>query len=512
MDTSTEEHTSTTKTEPETLKLLINGQSVVSQTSEFGDILNPANQELLARVPFATSDEIDCAVEAARRAYRDWSETPVSQRARVFLRLQHLLRENHDALALCLTREQGKTLDDAKGDVFRGIEVVEQAANIASLLMGETVSNVGRGIDTFSLHQPLGVCVGITPFNFPAMVPLWMFPMAIAAGNTFVLKPSERTPMTAMLIADLAQRAGLPPGVLNVVHGGAEVVQNLCEDPNVKAVSFVGSSKVGRAVHERASKHGKRCQALIGAKNHAVLMPDAHKGRAISSLIGAAFGASGQRCMAISVAVLVGEAREWTDDIVEKARSLHIGAGEHPSVDMGPLISPQAKERVIGLIDAGVHDGARLLLDGRHVKVPGFEHGNWVGPTIFSEVKPEMSIYQEEIFGPVLILVGVKDLDEAIELINANPHGNGSAIFTHSGHTARHFQHNIDVGMIGINIPIPVPLPFFSFSGAKGSIQGDLHAYGKDAVRFYTQTKTVTTRWVTPERTNSTPTTIHMPQ
>ena len=482
-----------------TVKLLINGEFVESKTSEWRDVVNPATQEVLARVPFATAEEVDAAVAAGKEAFKTWRKTPISTRARVFLKYQQLIREHMQELAAMLTSEQGKTLPDAEGDVFRGLEVVEHAAGIANLQLGELANNVATGVDTYSLLQPLGVCAGITPFNFPAMIPLWMFPMAIACGNTFVLKPSEQDPMVATRLAELAMEAGLPKGVLNVVHGGPDVVNAICDHADIKAVSFVGSTKVGTHVYNRASQAGKRVQCMMGAKNHAVVMPDANKEQTLNAMVGAAFGAAGQRCMAASTLVLVGEAREWIPDLVEKAKGLKLHAGTTEGADLGPVISCQARDRIEALIAAGVEEGARLVLDGRGPVIPGFEKGNFVAPTIFTGVKPEMRIYKEEIFGPVLIILEVETLEDAIELINANPNGNGTAIFTHSGWAARKFQEDIDVGQIGINLPIPVPLPMFSFTGSRASKLGDLGPYGKQVVLFYTQTKTVTARWFDDE-------------
>ena len=477
-----------------TVKLLIGGEFVESQSNEWREVINPATQQVLARVPMSTTDEVNAAVAAASRAFKSWKKTPIGTRARIFLKYQQLIREHMQELAAILTAEQGKTLADAEGDIFRGLEVVEHAANIGTLQMGEFAENVAGGVDTYTLQQPLGVCAGITPFNFPAMIPLWMFPMAIATGNTFVLKPSEQDPMVTMRLVELALEAGIPPGVLNVVHGGAEVVNAICDHPDIKAISFVGSTHVGSHVYHRASQNGKRVQCMMGAKNHAIVLPDANKDQALNQLTGAAFGAAGQRCMALSVAVLVGEAQQWIPDLVARAKSLRVGPG-HDNPDLGPLISCAARERVSGLIAKGVAEGARLELDGRHVHVAGFEQGNFVGPTIFSGVKPGMSIYQQEIFGPVLCLLAADSLDEAIDIINANPNGNGTAIFTQSGAAARKFQEEIDVGQVGINVPIPVPVPLFSFTGSRGSKLGDLGPYGKQVVLFYTQTKTVTSRW-----------------
>lgn len=477
------------------VKLLINGEFVESRTTQWRNVVNPATQEVLARVPFATPEEVNLAVSNAKQAFKTWRKTPIGTRARIFLKLQQLIRENMKELAALLTAEQGKTLPDAEGDVFRGLEVVEHAASIGNLQLGELANNVANGVDTYTLLQPLGVCAGITPFNFPAMIPLWMFPMAIATGNTFVLKPSEQDPLVTMRLCELALEAGIPPGVLNVVHGGEDVVNAICDHPDIKAISFVGSTKVGTHVYNRASLNGKRVQCMMGAKNHAIVLPDANKEQTLNALAGAAFGAAGQRCMAVSVAVLVGEAQNWIPELVEKAKTLKVSAGTEPGTDVGPLVSCAALSRVEGLIERGVAEGAKLELDGRKPQVPGYEKGNFVGPTIFSGVQPGMSIYDQEIFGPVLCLVAADSIDEAIDFINANPNGNGTAIFTQSGAAARKFQEDIDVGQVGINVPIPVPVPLFSFSGSRASKLGDLGPYGKQVILFYTQTKTVTARW-----------------
>ncbi|MGE6246300.1 CoA-acylating methylmalonate-semialdehyde dehydrogenase [Psychrobacter proteolyticus] len=486
---------------------LINGQFVQSNTDEWIDITDPATQEVIAKVPQTTSDEINQAVAAAQTAFETWRKTPITTRARIFLKYQSLIRDHMDELAEILTAEQGKTIADARGDVFRGLEVVEHAAGIANLQIGDFVENVASGVDTYSIWQPLGVCAGITPFNFPAMIPLWMFPMAIATGNTFILKPSEQDPMVTMRLVELAIEAGVPEGVLNVVHGGKATVDAICDHPDIKAVSFVGSTNVGKHVYERASQSGKRAQCMMGAKNHGVILPDANKEQTLNQLAGAAFGAAGQRCMALSVVVLVGAAGEWIDEIKAKAESLVVSAGKNDK-DLGPLISPAAKARVEHLIGTGVEEGASLILDGRGITVEGFEKGNFVGPTIFDNVTSDMQIYQQEIFGPVLCIMRANSLDEAIALLNANPHGNGTAIFTQSGAAAHKFQQDIQVGQIGINLPIPVPLPMFSFSGSRGSKLGDLGPYGKQAVQFYTQTKTVTARWFDDEASRGVNTTI----
>jgi malonate-semialdehyde dehydrogenase (acetylating) / methylmalonate-semialdehyde dehydrogenase len=491
-----------------TIKLLIGGEFVESKTSQWRDVVNPATQQVLARVPFATPEEMNAAVAAAKGAFKTWRKTPIGTRARIFLKYQQLIRDNIKELAAILTAEQGKTLADAEGDVFRGLEVVEHAANIGSLQMGELANNVATGVDTYTLQQPLGVCAGITPFNFPAMIPLWMFPMAIACGNTFVLKPSEQDPMVTMRLVELALEAGIPAGVLNVIHGGADAVNLLCDHPDIKAISFVGSSKVGTHVYQRATANGKRAQCMMGAKNHAIVMPDAPRQQTLNNLVGAAFGAAGQRCMALSVVILVGEAQQWLPELVEKAKTLKIGAGAEPGTDVGPVVSCAALDRVGGLIAKGVGEGAKLELDGRNPQVPGYENGNFVGPTIFSGVTAAMSVYQEEIFGPALCVMHAATLDEAIEIINANPNGNGTAIFTRSGAAARHFQEEIDVGQVGINVPIPVPVPLFSFTGSRGSKLGDLGPYGKQVVLFYTQTKTVTQRWLDEDEVGHVNTTI----
>ncbi|MCD9033413.1 CoA-acylating methylmalonate-semialdehyde dehydrogenase [Luteimonas sp. Y-2-2-4F] len=482
-------------TDVATVKLLIDGEFVESATSEWREVVDPATGAVLARVPFATAGEVEAAVAAAQRAFATWRRTPIGARARIFLKYQQLIRAHMGELAAILTAEQGKTLADAEGDVFRGLEVVEHAAAIGNLQLGEYAHNVAGGVDTYTLLQPLGVCAGITPFNFPAMIPLWMFPMAIATGNTFVLKPSEQDPMVTMRLVELALEAGIPKGVLNVVHGGADVVNAICDHPDIRAVSFVGSTRVGTHVYRRASTAGKRVQCMMGAKNHAVVLPDASKAQTLDALAGAAFGAAGQRCMAASTAVLVGEARAWIPELVEKARALKVGAGGEPGTDVGPVISCAARERIEGLIASGVEQGARLELDGRHPAVPGYESGHFVGPTVFSGVKPGMRIYDEEIFGPVLVILEADTLDAAIALVNANPNGNGTAVFTQSGAAARRFQEEIDVGQVGINVPIPVPVPLFSFTGSRASKLGDLGPYGKQVVTFYTQTKTVTARW-----------------
>jgi malonate-semialdehyde dehydrogenase (acetylating)/methylmalonate-semialdehyde dehydrogenase len=485
----------TVAAEAPTVKMLLDGKFIESKTTEWHDVVNPATQEVLAQVPFATDDEINAAVASAKAAYKTWKNTPIAARARIMLKLQALVREHMSRIAVTLSAEQGKTVADAEGDVFRGLEVVEHACSIGSLQLGEFAENVAGGVDTYTIRQSIGVCAGITPFNFPAMIPLWMFPMAIVCGNTFVLKPSEQDPLTPMLLAELALQAGVPPGVLNVIHGGKRSVDAICTHPDIAAVSFVGSTHVGTHVYNLASQHGKRVQCMMGAKNHAVVLPDANKEQTINALVGSTFGAAGQRCMATSVTVLVGEAQKWIPEIVAKAKTLKVNAGSEKGTDVGPVVSKSAKNRVLGLVEEGVKAGAKLDLDGRTIKVPGYEQGNFIGPTIFSGVKTDMSIYTTEIFGPVMVIVAADTLDHAIKLVNDNPFGNGTAIFTQSGAAARKFQNEIDVGQVGINVPIPVPVPFFSFTGSRGSKLGDLGPYGKQVVQFYTQTKTVTSRW-----------------
>ena len=478
-----------------TVKLLINGEFVESQTSEWREVINPATQEVLAKVPFATAAEVETAIASAAEAFKTWRKTPIGARARIFLKYQQLIREHMPELAATLTAEQGKTLADAAGDVFRGLEVVEHAAGIGNLQLGELANNVANGVDTYTVIQPIGVCAGITPFNFPAMIPLGMFPMAIVTGNTFVLKPSEQDPMVTMRLAELAVEAGIPKGVLNVVHGGPDVVNTLCDHQAIKAVSFVGSTHVGTHVYNRASLNGKRVQCMMGAKNHAIVMPDANKEQTLNAIAGAAFGAAGQRCMALPVVVLVGDSKAWLPELVAKAKTLKVSAGCEPGTDVGPVINRNALARINDLIDSGVKAGATLELDGRNPQVLGYEQGNFVAPTLFSGVTTDMRIYKEEIFGPVLCVMTADTMDEAIELINRNPNGNGTAIFTRSGAAARRFQEEIDVGQVGINVPIPVPVPMFSFTGSRASKLGDLGPYGKQVVQFYTQTKTVTARW-----------------
>ena len=485
------------------IPMYIDGQAVLSQSQDKRDVVNPATQEVVARVPFCSVEDVDRAVASARQAFRSWRKVPLARRQRIMLELQALIREHSEELAALITEEHGKTLPDAAGEVGRGLEVVEHACSITSLQLGELAENAASEVDVYTLNQPLGVGAGITAFNFPIMLPCFMFPLAIATGNTFVLKPSEQDPSATMRLVELAHEAGVPPGVLNVVHGGPEVANRLCDHPDIKAMSFIGSTHVGTQLYRRASEAGKRAQAMMGAKNHCVVMPDANRSQAINNLLGSAFGAAGQRCMANSVVVLVGEAREWLADLAEGARRMVVGPGTQRDADLGPLVSPAAKARVEELIGVGEREGATLLVDGRGCQVDGYPDGNFVGPTLFSDVTPEMTIYREEVFGPVLCVVAVETLDEAIDFINANPNGNGTSIFTNSGWVARRFESDIDVGQVGINVPIPVPVAYFSFTGSRGSKLGDMGPNGKQAVAFWTQTKTVTARWFEPENVSS---------
>ncbi len=479
----------------EKVKIFVNGVFVDSKTSDFLPVENPATREVLAEVPLTTLSEIDEAIQKATVAFNLWKEVATPERARYFLKYQHILKDRQKEIAEILSKENGKNFADAMGDVWRGIEVVEHACNISTLMMGETVENVARSVDTYSYIQPLGVCAGITPFNFPAMIPLWMFPVAIACGNAFILKPSEQTPMTSNKLAELFAEAGFPKGLLNVIHGSKDQVNHILNHPEIKAISFVGSVPVAEHVYRTGTHNLKRVQAFGGAKNHMVVMPDANKQQVINSLVGASCGAAGQRCMAISVAVLVGDAQEWTEEIKTALSNIQPGVWNDEKSAYGPLINQNSKNKVLRLIKSAYDQGAEVLLDGSDCVVEGYENGYFVGPTLFNNVTDEMDIYKEEIFGPALLLMKAESLEEAIKIINNNPYGNGTSIFTSSGAAARKFQHEIEVGQIGVNIPIPVPLPFFSFTGWRKSFFGDLHSYGKQGVRFYTETKTVTARW-----------------
>src|SRR5438477_299726 len=493
----------------ERLPLWIVCRAVSALTRRYGEVTNPATGEVVRHVPFATSEDVANAVAAASAALPAWRAAPPLRRARILMRFRDLLETHKKDLAKLVSQEHGKTVADAEGSITRGIEVVEFATGIPHLLKGEFSDNVGTDVDTFSLRQPIGVCAGITPFNFPAMVPMWMFPIAIACGNTFVLKPSERDPSTGLRLAELATEAGLPDGVFNVVHGDKEAVDAILVHPDIKAVSFVGSTPIARYIYETGTSHGKRVQALGGAKNHAVVLPDADLKFAAEALIGAAYGSAGERCMAVSAVVAVGDAGDPLRDLLaERVRRISVGPGDRPESEMGPVITCAARDRIMGLIDRGVGEGARLVVDGRRPAVSGHDAGFFVGATLFDNVTSDMAIYREEIFGPVLSVVRVPSLTDAVALINANPYANGAAIFTRSGHAARRFQQDVEVGMAGINVPIPVPLAFYSFGGWRSSLFGDLNVHGTDGVRFYTKLKTVTSRW--PDDGSAAPG-FHMP-
>eukprot|EP00933_Yihiella_yeosuensis_P032917 TRINITY_DN2659_c2_g1_i1.p1 TRINITY_DN2659_c2_g1~~TRINITY_DN2659_c2_g1_i1.p1 ORF type:complete len:522 (-),score=146.93 TRINITY_DN2659_c2_g1_i1:601-2166(-) len=476
--------------------MIIDGKKVTSKATTFYDVWDPATGEVIARTPQSTPNELKAAADSAAEAFKSWRVTPPSVRARIMHKLEGAIRDNTEELAQILSREQGKTIPDAKGDIFRGLEVVEMSCGIPSMLQGETLANVATAVDVHSYRIPLGVCAGIAPFNFPAMIPLWMFPVATTAGNTYLIKPSERVPLTTMKLAELAAECGMPPGVVNVVHGGHDTVNFLCDNEHIRAVSFVGGNAAGKHIYDRAGANGKRAQCNLGAKNHAVVLPDADPESVINQLAGASCGAAGQRCMATSVAVFVGKAKELIPKIAEKAAQLKVGPGTEAGVDIGPVISAAAKQRIEALIQSGVDEGANLLLDGRNPSVPeGNKNGFFVGATVFSGVKKGMQIYEQEIFGPALCCVEVNTFEEAINFVNSNPYGNGTAVFTRSGAAARKFTDEIECGQVGINVPIPVPLPMFSFTGNKKSILGDLNFYGKAGVNFVTQWKTVTSAW-----------------
>lgn len=487
----------------------IGGEAAASTAGARAPVYNPSTGDIVREVPLGGPAEVDEAVRSARLALPGWSHLPSLRRARVLFRFKELLEKHAAELARLISQEHGKTVDDAQGELSRGIEVVEFACGAPQLLKGDYSDNVGTGIDTFDFRQPLGVVAGITPFNFPAMVPLWMFPVALACGNTFVLKPSERDPSASLRLAELLQQAGLPPGVFNVVQGDRQAVDALIEHPGVAAISFVGSTAVAKSLYARASLTGKRVQALGGAKNHLVVMPDADLDTATAALIGAAFGSAGERCMAISVAVVVGDetANELIGRLAAKLQQLRIGPSDAPGIQMGPLITRAHLERVRSYIELGAQEGARLIMDGRSADLTGLGRGFFLGPSLFDHVSAHMRIYREEIFGPVLCVVRVKDLPSAVELINAHEYANGTAIFTRSGAAARAFAAQIEVGMVGVNVPIPVPSAFHSFGGWRNSLFGDHHVYGQEGVRFYTRLKTVTQRW--PEQPTSAE--FHMP-
>jgi malonate-semialdehyde dehydrogenase (acetylating)/methylmalonate-semialdehyde dehydrogenase len=476
----------------------VNGREVAGASGRFGDVYNPALGSVASRVSFATTEEVGQALAAAQTAFAGWAATPPLRRARVMFKFKDLIEQNLDALARLISSEHGKVVSDARGEVTRGLEVVEFACGIPHLLKGEYSEQVGTGVDSFSVRQPLGVCAGITPFNFPAMVPMWMFPVALACGNSFVLKPSERDPSASLFLAKLLQEAGLPDGVFNVLHGDKVAVDALLHDPRVAAISFVGSTPIAEYIYRTGTASGKRVQALGGAKNHLVVMPDADLEQAVDALTGAAYGSAGERCMAISVAVAVGKVADpLIEKLAERARGLKINAGTDEAAEMGPLVTRQHLDKVTGYVAKGVEEGARLVVDGRGVKVPGHESGFFLGGCLFDGVKPDMTIYKEEIFGPVLAVVRVADFESAVDLVNQHEYGNGVSIFTRDGDAAREFTLRAQIGMVGINVPIPVPMAFHSFGGWKRSLFGDHCVHGPEGVRFYTHLKTVTTRWPT---------------
>ncbi|ELY20425.1 CoA-acylating methylmalonate-semialdehyde dehydrogenase [Vreelandella titanicae] len=478
----------------------INGQVTAGESAQSQDVFNPATGRVAGRVSLASPADVYTAVEAAQAAFPAWADTPPIRRARVMFKFLELLNAHKDELAEAITKEHGKVFTDAQGEVARGIDIVEFACGIPQLLKGDYTEQVSTGIDNWTMRQPLGVVAGITPFNFPAMVPMWMFPLAIAAGNTFILKPSPLDPSASLLMADLLKQAGLPDGVFNVVQGDKDSVEALIDHPHVKALSFVGSTPIANLIYERGARNGKRIQALGGAKNHMVVMPDAHLDKAVDALIGAAYGSAGERCMAISVAVLVGDvADKVVPALAERAKALKVKDGMQLDAEMGPIVTRQAHQRITGYIEKGVAEGAELVVDGRNFNASSAGEdcadGFWMGGTLFDNVTPEMTIYKEEIFGPVLVCVRVPDIATAIQLINDHEFGNGVSCFTESGTVAREFGRRIQVGMVGINVPIPVPMAWHGFGGWKRSLFGDTHAYGEEGVRFYTKQKSIMQRW-----------------
>ena len=481
----------------------VNGEAYKGNSNKKSKVFNPATGEQESEVILGTKDDLNKTVEIAKKAFEDWSLKPPLQRARVMFKFKELIEKNSDEIAKLIVSEHGKVYDDAKGSLTRGLEVVEFACGIPQILKGEFTENVGSEVDSWSIRQPLGVCAGITPFNFPAMVPMWMFPMAIACGNSFILKPSEKDPSCSFKLAELLSEAGLPDGVFNVVNGDKEVVDEILNNKDIQAVSFVGSTPIAKYIYENAAKNEKRVQALGGAKNHCVLMPDCDLDQAVNGLMGAAYGSAGERCMAQSVAVAVGDiADRLVDNLSKKVEALKVGPGMDKNSEMGPLITKEHLEKVKRYVDLGEKEGAKLVVDGRHLKLQGYENGFFMGGCLFDNVNKDMRIYKEEIFGPVLSVVRVKDFKEASDLVNNHEYGNGVSIFTRDGDAARTFSSKIKVGMVGINIPIPVPMAFHSFGGWKRSLFGDQHMHGPEGVRFYTKLKTVTSRWPSGIRSN----------
>jgi malonate-semialdehyde dehydrogenase (acetylating)/methylmalonate-semialdehyde dehydrogenase len=484
-----------TTTALETVAHWIGGERL-QDASRYGEVTDPATGAVTRRVAFASPADVDRAVAAAQAGFEVWSAQSLTKRTNVMFKFRELLAANAGELARVITAEHGKTTVDARGEVQRGLEVVEFACGIAHLMKGEASDSVATGVDSHSLRQPLGVAVGITPFNFPAMVPMWMFPLALACGNAFILKPSEKDPSASLLMAQWLAEAGLPDGAFNVVHGDVEAVQALLRHPGVASVSFVGSTPVAKSIYETATAHGKRVQALGGAKNHAVVMPDADVDIAADAIASAAYGSAGQRCMAISAVVAVGAAGDAIAEALEtRVDGVQVGPGVEEGSDMGPLVTGAARDRVVGAIEAGLSEGAELRRDGRTLSVAGHDDGFWVGPTLFDRVTKEMTVYTDEIFGPVLVLLRADSFEEALDLVNRNPYGNGASIFTTDGRTAREFEHRVQAGMVGVNVPIPVPMSYYSFGGWKDSLFGDLHVHGREGVLFYTRGKVVTERW-----------------
>ena len=482
----------------------VGGKKVNGESKKRGQVFDPATGEQTSEVILGTKLDLDNAVEQAKLAYEKWSAKPPLQRARVMFKFKELIEKNSDKLTKTIVSEHGKVYEDAKGSLLRGLEVVEFACGIPQMLKGDFTENVGTDVDSWSIRQPLGVCAGITPFNFPAMVPMWMFPMAIACGNTFILKPSEKDPSCSIMLAELLKESGLPDGVFNIINGGKEVVDAILTNKDIQAVSFVGSTPIAKYIYENAAKNEKRVQALGGAKNHCVIMPDCDLDQAVNGLMGAAYGSAGERCMAQSVAVAVGGiGDELVKRLSKKVEALKVGPGMDKNSEMGPLVTKEHLEKVKGYVDLGVQEGADLLVDGRNLKLQGYEKGFYIGGCLFDNVKKNMRIYKEEIFGPVLSIVRTKNFDEATELVNNHEYGNGVSVYTRDGDTARSFSSKIKVGMVGINIPIPVPMAFHSFGGWKRSLFGDQHMHGPEGVRFYTKLKTITSRWPSGIRSSS---------
>jgi len=474
----------------------VDGKEFKGESKRTSDVYNPATGEVQAKVNLASKTDVDSAIKCAAKAFPNWADTPPITRARILFKFKELIEKNSDELTKLIVAEHGKVYDDAKGSLTRGLEVVEFACGIPHLLKGEFTENVGKGVDSWSTRQPLGVCAGITPFNFPAMVPMWMFPVAIACGNTFILKPSEKDPSCSMMLADLLKQAGLPDGVFNIINGDKESVDALLEHKDVSAISFVGSTGIAKYIYENAARYEKRVQALGGAKNHCVVMPDSDLDQAVNGLMGAAYGSAGERCMAQSVAVAVGNiGDELVKRLSQKVEALKVGPGMDKTSEMGPLVTKEHLEKVRGYVDLGIKEGAKLVVDGRNLKLQGYENGFYIGGCLFDNVTEKMRIYKEEIFGPVLSVVRVKDFNAAVDLINNHEYGNGTSIFTRDGDSARTFTNKIKVGMVGVNIPIPVPMAFHSFGGWKRSLFGDQHMHGPEGVRFYTKLKTITSRW-----------------